>query len=669
MMTTLCPAAFPRAVIVSALAAWSALGAAAQTISLPPFHAAYPPVTTSGQWQSTKVFYSNGRLAYPADAEKNRVPDYSYSGYRYGEVAIPSVAEVQRLTATTGDQTARIQAALDQVGARTPDSRGIRGAVVLAAGTYQINGTVRINKSGVVLRGVGDGSSATTNTVLRVVGDTPHQRTGVVLGSGSTTWTEVAPRTNITTSFVQVGALSFDVASSAGFAVGDAVLLRHPSTQAWIDAVDKGGVTSNDPWTPGSRDIVYYRRIATISGTRITLDAPVYNHLDRALSQSYLTKVTSNHITESGIENLRVDIETAGGEDENHAWNAIGITGAQDCWVRNCTALHFGYGGIRTDAAVRVTVEDMQALDPVGIRTGGRFYNLAVNGRSQLVLFTRCHINDSRHGFVSNGQSSVSGVVFYRCTADGGHDIEGGHRDWSQAMLFDNIVESGSGTVKLINRGDWGSSHGWGCAHSMSWRFNKASQVQKPPTAQNYGATDIGSFSTSYRFEGATGSIEQQSGKLIPESLYEAQFSERLGLKGLRMVARHSGKTLLVTAASTADGAAIVQGAPVSGTNDEWQIGGLGTGFCKIIARHSGKAMNVKSISTADGAQVHQWTWGNTATNDEWKAEPLSGGYYRFVNRHSGKVLAIADASTADGALVVQQTWTGGNHQQFSLLR
>jgi hypothetical protein len=170
----------------------------------------------------------------------------------------------------------------------------------------------------------------------------------------------------------------------------------------------------------------------------------------------------------------------------------------------------------------------------VGVRTGARFYNFAANARSQLVLFTRCHLTGARHGFVSNGVSTTSGIVFHRSTTAGGADMEG-HRYWTQAMLFDNIAESGSGSVKLINRGDWGTSHGWGSAHSMSWRFNKASYIQKPPTARNYGVTDIGTFSTNYAWPGPTGFTEQKSGTLIPESLYEAQLCERLqGMSSIR---------------------------------------------------------------------------------------------------------------------------------------
>ena len=513
---------------VSALLLVGAVSAHAQ-VDVPSFCSAYPQIPGAGDWQSVKVVRSNGRLTYPADGNQNRIADFSYAGYKYGQVNLPNVPEVSRISATSGDQTARIQAALDAVAARTPDASGIRGALVLNAGTYQINGTVRVNASGVVLRGVGDSS---TGTVLRIVGDTPHQRSGVVLGTGSSTWTE-GTKTNITTQFVQVGAMSFDVASTAGYAVGDAIIVRHPSTQAWINAVDGGGMTNSADWAPGSTDILYWRRIRAISGTTVTLDAPVFNHLNRGLAQSTIAKATASYVTESGLEDLRVDIATAGGEDENHAWNAINVNGAQDSWVKNITGLHFGYAGVRVDNAVRITIVDSEANDPIGIRTGGRFYNFAVNNKSQLVLFTRCRLGpDSRHGLVSNGESTVSGVVFHRCTVTGGHDMEAGHRHWTQGMLYDNVVENGSGTVRMINRGDWGTSHGWGSVHSVSWRFNKASLIQQPPTGQNYGITDIGSFSTSYPWPGPTGFQESKTGKLIPESLYEAQICERLESTG-----------------------------------------------------------------------------------------------------------------------------------------
>src|SRR5215475_2824433 len=83
------------------------------------------------------------RLHYRYDNHGNSIMDFSSAGYRGGGVKLPSVAAAQRLTPVGGDNTARIQAALDTA----------NGAVVLAPGEYQLAGTLCISRSGVVLRG------------------------------------------------------------------------------------------------------------------------------------------------------------------------------------------------------------------------------------------------------------------------------------------------------------------------------------------------------------------------------------------------------------------------------------------------------------------------------------------------------------------------------------
>jgi hypothetical protein len=89
------------------------------------------------------------------------------------------------------------------------------------------------------------------------------------------------------------------------------------------------------------------------------------------------------------------------------------------------------------------------------------------------------------------------------------------------------------------------------------------------------------------------------------------------------------------------------------------------SGYYKILARHSGKAVVVQSASTVDGANVFQWTYGGTATNDEWQLVDLGNTYYRIVNRNSGKVLEVAGASTANAANVQQNAWSGATNQQW----
>src|SRR2546428_727556 len=81
------------------------------------------------------------------------------------------------------------------------------------------------------------------------------------------------------------------------------------------------------------------------------------------------------------------------------------------------------------------------------------------------------------------------------------------------------------------------------------------------------------------------------------------------------------------------------------------------SGYYKILARHSGKAVVVQSASTADGAALIQYTYGGSATNDEWQLVDLGTGYYKILNHNSGKAMVVQSASTADGAKVVQWTY------------
>lgn len=103
------------------------------------------------------VQQTGGSLAYHADENGNRVPDYSYSGYMASETEIPLVPVKAVVPAMEGDATEHIQAALNYVSSLKPDQNGFRGAVLLEPGRYEVGTTLWINASGVVLRGSGYG--------------------------------------------------------------------------------------------------------------------------------------------------------------------------------------------------------------------------------------------------------------------------------------------------------------------------------------------------------------------------------------------------------------------------------------------------------------------------------------------------------------------------------
>src|SRR5687767_1486876 len=89
-------------------------------------------LTPAHAWESAKVRYnSHGRLFYPADAYGNRIPDYSHAGYKGGGVPLPTVPVVLTLSPVAGDDTASIQAGVDQVGTLPVQANGYRGTVLL----------------------------------------------------------------------------------------------------------------------------------------------------------------------------------------------------------------------------------------------------------------------------------------------------------------------------------------------------------------------------------------------------------------------------------------------------------------------------------------------------------------------------------------------------------
>jgi len=139
--------------------------------------------------------------------------DFSAAGYHGGGVKLPSVAIAERLTPAAGDNTARIQAALDKA----------TGAVVLGAGEYEIAGTLSITRSGIVLRGEKGAS-------IRLTGK-PHCFLEI---HGAGTLREEGAATPILDSYVPAGASTFRVREASGFHPGDRVLVLRPVTTEWI---------------------------------------------------------------------------------------------------------------------------------------------------------------------------------------------------------------------------------------------------------------------------------------------------------------------------------------------------------------------------------------------------------------------------------------------------
>ena len=500
-------------------------------------------VSEEGPWQSALLEVSdNGSLTYNADEKGNYLLDYSYAGYRYGE-DLPLIPQMKRVEPGDGDDTQRIQQALDEVG-KMPLIDGFRGAVVLAPGEYQIEGTINIKTSGLVLRGSGSGDNPDVDTILYGIGNNPINRSIIVAGSGiAHTFSDKVPQstTSVVSPIVKAGSRQLEVADAKGYAIGDSVVVYHPCTEEWLKAIDGGGTASASEWKPNEVPIIYYRKVSNIDGNVITLDAPVYYTLNNEIAPCTMYKYPGYFMEQNiGIENLRIDIVPQEGSIDQHAYVAIDLMGVEDAWVKGCTLLHFQFSGVRTTAASRVTITENRAIDPVQKVVSPWMYNFNAEAGSQLILFSYNQAVGGRHHYVVNGTSSASGIVFLRNTSSLANAPSEGHRRWSSGILYDNHMELDgpqSGMVPILlalyNRGDYGTSHGWAAVNSVAWNCDVADGMlvaQQPPTAQNFAIGCSGDRITGKGvFEQESGYIEGSNRKgLVPESLYESQRAARL---------------------------------------------------------------------------------------------------------------------------------------------
>jgi hypothetical protein len=129
-----------------------------------------------------------------------------------------------------------------------------------------------------------------------------------------------------------------------------------------------------------------------------------------------------------------------------------------------------------------------------------------------------------------DGSRTPGPTVFYNCTASLQNADLGPHHRWSTGILLDNIV--GNGQLRVQDRADSGSGHGWSGSQIMFWNCTAGDIViQDPPSYHRNWAigcvgpiTNVGQWKTH-----PLGIVESKGVKItaIP-SLFKAQLAERL---------------------------------------------------------------------------------------------------------------------------------------------
>jgi hypothetical protein len=461
----------------------------------------------------------DGKLVYAIEPNGDRIPDFSYCGYMASEKAIPAADVKVVVPVKKGDATLRIQAAIDYISSLPIGKDGLRGAILLEKGKYDVLGSLLLRTSGVIIRGSGNaldgtiivGGGKDRETLIRILGENDKKIENAV---------------KITDAYVPVNATEIKVADAGKFKTGDMVTIHRPTTQAWIEKlgmVTFGGGISSLGWKPNDRETKWDRKIISVKGNTITLDAPLTTALDTAYGGATIAVYQwPGRIEQVGIENiqLRSYYDEANPKDEAHRWMAITIENAIDAWVRQVVFKHFAGSGVNVlETAKRVTVEDCKYLTPTSEIGGQRRYSFTTTG--QQTLFQRCYSEFGYHDF-SVGLNAAGPNAFVQCNASQALGFSGAVDSWASGVLFD-IVNIDANRLSFANRGQDGQGAGWSAANSLFWNCTAAIvDCPKPPTAQNWA------FGTWAQFQG-DGYWGDSNNSISPRSFYYAQLSDRIG--------------------------------------------------------------------------------------------------------------------------------------------
>jgi hypothetical protein len=451
------------------------------------------------------------RLYYRYDTRGNRIMDFSSAGYRGGGVKLPFTVVAQRLKPSAGDNTARIQAALDNA----------TGAVALAAGEYELAGTLSITHSGVVLRGE-------KGAVIRLTGK-PHR---FLEFHGAGTWREEGAAEPVLEAYVPAGASSFRVRDASSFHAGDRVLVLRPVTAEWIhfmglDAREHDG----EEQTCIHAGVVMRtdRVVESVEGDRVTLDVPLSDSLDSRFTAASLVRYSfPGRIAEVGVEGLRIVAPFEDVPITEPQYTALRMDNVEDGWARDLEIQDAQNGVAIGPGAKRLTLTNVRVTHSATHSGSGMLADFALQGTQ--ILLDRCRVTGDGKWPVVTESEATGPLVVLNFTAD--HGGVGPDQCCATGLLVDGGKFPG-GTegrpgVAFGSGSALGSGNGWDLAWAVAWNVSSPFLlVRQPPGALNWC---VGCIGTPVKSDGPANGIFDSLGRMVvPASLYLYQLHDRLG--------------------------------------------------------------------------------------------------------------------------------------------
>ncbi len=422
-----------------------------------------------------------------------QLQDFSFAGYHRGEKPIPNMPQTSNakdfgaVGDGVADDTKSIQAAINATRS---------GAVFLPPGRYLISDYLKINKSGVVLRGAGPEKS-----VLWF----PRGLSEIHPKNSNTSTGEAASGYSFNGGFITLegnyhsqriagivgtagrGDYEVNVDDAEGISVGQSVLVvvheaRDRSLASYLYSGDPGDISG------GKRlDTSMVMKVIDVSGTRVRFDRAL--RFETRADWKPEIRSFDPTVTDSGVEGLRFEfpnIPYAGHFKEAGA-NAIELRDVHHCWVRN-VRIHNGDLGINvvangnTISGITFTADPGRGIADAEVRECTGHHAIQCKD-AQDNLVTNFDVQASY--FHDLAVEHASGNVF---TNGRGTDLNlDHHKDTPHDNLFSNI-DCGRG--KRVWSSGGGQRIGRHCAGwGTFWNIRASRPIEPPP--KNWGPTTM----------------------------------------------------------------------------------------------------------------------------------------------------------------------------------
>jgi hypothetical protein len=439
------------------------------------------------------------------------------------------------------NRTTQCGSTINPIGGGSNDTTNIQNAinacpagqvVQLAAGTFRISeGSFILLNKGVTLRGAG----ATSTFLTRPAGPGGWSGGCSTSGAWGATYGCPAGGNNPTpiiimgpqrygnsttatalTSDVTQGATSVQVASTAGFQVGQFALLDELTGATWQpepNTAYPGGVSvwaspPDDPSCSSCYRVVYpyhnpsnasdhtdvntyscwfsdcdrmtneIKRISGISGNTITFDSPIIAYSYRTSHQARLYYFTPAFVQNAGVENLAV----SHGDDSN-----IEIVYCAYCWVKSVENSVYINDGFRLIDAFRVQLEGVYVHHGAWPVSGGAGYNISLAWGDSEILIENSISTDSNKVMVDRAAGAGS-VIAYNYMDDG---YTGNNDNWVEIGLNASHM---AGSHHVLFEGNYGfnmdNDNTWGNSSYITYFRNYASGLRASFTAVDGGTVN-----------------------------------------------------------------------------------------------------------------------------------------------------------------------------------